>query len=147
MKHKDCDNCHQDIAFCYKYLEKGGEKRLEMCAQCPKLREIYGETSPHAFLRCPECRLDVHELRRTKECGCASCYSTFESEIFSLLQKPASGETVHIGHKPQTGSDLNLSEKISSLHLALNDALQHEKYELAAQIRDEISSITNGRAP
>jgi protein arginine kinase activator len=90
---------------------------------------------------CKVCDLTYAEFKETSQLGCSQCYSTFSSLIGPLL-KQIHGSTQHVG-KPyrrtvRLGSHM---EELARLKLELREAVQHEKFEKAAELRDQIHQL------
>lgn len=93
-------------------------------------------------VRCASCGLLYSEFTKTGRLGCATCYTTFHAQLKTLLRK-THGATVHKGTRP--GGDTSLREErrhLRALKTELERAVRREEYERAAEIRDEIESLT-----
>lgn len=112
--------------------------------------------------QCHSCGELYDDFIKTGLLGCPECYDIFEDRLDSVL-KHIQGNTKHLGRKP-----LNMSEKMRNtgentvkkvaktnkdnknkdsevelLKADLNKAIQEERYEDAAIIRDKIKKIGN----
>lgn len=110
--------------------------------------------------QCEKCGELYDDFIKTGLLGCAECYDMFEDRLDPVL-KNIQGNVKHVGRKP-----LNISEKMQNigenekkettekekttenneleqLKKELNKAIQEERYEDAATIRDKIKNIND----
>lgn len=97
--------------------------------------------------RCECCSATFDEIRRTGRVGCGNCYKTFEKELSPTLLR-IHGRTLHVGKRPGAAPECQTSDagnqetskeqRIKSLKEQLAQAIEHEEYEKAAVLRDEI---------
>jgi protein arginine kinase activator len=125
------------------------------------LGEIFGDNENVSLpgfvdknsLTCDECGMTYDEFINTGKFGCANCYDAFSSKIDSIL-KNLQGANTHIGRKTRvTKNVLNKEEviksekedtkksKLDTLKDDLKKAIAEERYEDAANIRDEIKKL------
>ena len=100
--------------------------------------------------RCGGCGSSINDIKRTGKVGCADCYDTFFSELMPTIRN-IHGNTEHIGKRPNaieyTVEDDGKSEtddktdRLSALKAELKQAIADEKFERAAQLRDEIKGL------
>ena len=111
---------------------------------------------------CENCGEDYDNFIKTGLLGCADCYDVFENKLDQVL-KNMQGSTKHVGRKPlnieeklkkigenqiknsnqnKTNNE-DKNEKLESLKKELNRAIEEERYEDAAKIRDEIKAMEN----
>ena len=111
---------------------------------------------------CENCGEDYDNFIKTGLLGCADCYDVFENKLDQVL-KNMQGSTKHIGRKPlnieekmkkigenqiknsnqnKTNNE-DKNEKLESLKKELNRAIEEERYEDAAKIRDKIKAMEN----
>jgi protein arginine kinase activator len=102
-------------------------------------------------LTCNECGMTYDEFIEKGKFGCANCYDTFSNKIDDILKK-IQGSDTHIGRKTKaTKTVLNKEETIQNnnedrsqvdiLKEDLKKAIAEERYEDAANIRDEIKKL------
>jgi len=90
---------------------------------------------------CPQCGYDLAEFQSSNRLGCVGCYTHFREQV-----KPILGmyhrHVSHLGRVPQgvSGAPSRQGE-ITRLRVALEKAIQNEKYEEAARLRDLISDL------
>jgi protein arginine kinase activator len=91
-------------------------------------------------LRCPTCNFSQADFKKAGRLGCADCYVTFAEGLEGLLKSMHKG-TRHIGKVPRgRQKSRELSLRLKQLNQRLEDAVSAEKFEEAAQVRDEIKA-------
>ncbi len=108
-------------------------------AVSPRFHDLFSQVfSQRQEDACPDCGQTVTEVRRTGRLGCPSCYATFYREVSSRVGEQTL-QHGHIGVLPKRLRPLRWTylerERIRD---RLNEALQDEEYEKAAELRDEI---------
>jgi protein arginine kinase activator len=99
-------------------------------------------TSPKRTITCSGCGHTLEDFRRRGRLGCSDCYETFGTQLADMLER-MHGAIKHVGRIPGVDLvDVERREQISSLELALEDAVRDEAYERAANLRDELKSLT-----
>ncbi len=92
---------------------------------------------------CPACGLTSSQFRSRGRLGCPRCYDTFRRSLLPLLER-VHDATSHKGRCPGTTTQLSGGDdKLTELRHSLRDAITAENYELAAQLRDKIRSVTH----
>ncbi|ADG81129.1 UvrB/UvrC protein [Thermincola ferriacetica] len=100
----------------------------------PKVSSAYGA-------KCPGCAFTDAHFAKIGKLGCDKCYHTFEEKIDPLLRR-IHGTNKHTGKVPfRTGGTLKIRKGIDSLKLELQQAVKHEEYEKAAELRDKIREL------
>jgi len=90
---------------------------------------------------CPKCGLTVENFDEHGKFGCSHCYEHFH-EAMEHLVFPYHGAKEHVGKRPKNWRPpLDLEEELKVLKLKKARALEHEKYEEAAQFRREIEQL------
>jgi len=92
-------------------------------------------------VKCPSCGLTFAQFQTTGRFGCAQDYEAFGELIRPRIER-FHDATQHVGKVPGgNGSGLARAGRLRALRAQLSDAVEHEAYERAAGIRDEIRSI------
>lgn len=92
-------------------------------------------------LVCPNCGISFREFRSQGRLGCPHDYIAFEAELLPLLEN-IHGETQHCGKFPKRAPDASRRQyQLIRLRNDLRSAVEDEKYEEAARLRDEIRSL------
>ena len=172
MKDK-CDKCDQPATYHAVEIVKGKKIEKHLCDQCAT-EDGMGVKSAHApinqlltnFVKasgisekpegassldmtCPDCGMQFSEFRDKSLLGCAGCYAAFEAPLASLLERAHEGGNHHIGKVPRRGGSGGEQRQllITRMRKRLNDAVEAEDYELAAQLRDDLTDLeTDGGA-
>lgn len=91
--------------------------------------------------KCPECGLSYTSIINKGKMGCASCYQTFQDYIFPLLER-IHGKANHRGKVPQKITpEIKARTEFYQLQRELEEAIEKEEYERAAELRDRIRKI------
>jgi protein arginine kinase activator len=92
-------------------------------------------------IRCEECGLTYAQFSKIGRFGCGSCYKSF-SERLDPLFKRVHGNTAHVGKVPKrTGGLIQDKREIENLKKEMMTRIEHEEFEQAAKIRDQIREI------
>ncbi|MCD6162097.1 MAG: UvrB/UvrC motif-containing protein [candidate division Zixibacteria bacterium] len=93
-------------------------------------------------LKCPNCGLTFSEFGQVGRLSCAECYNTFRAELTTLLRR-IHGSAEHRGHVAQTANEeyKSLREE-NRLRDELQRAIEDEDFEMAAELRDRIRSLS-----
>ncbi|HTS19018.1 MAG TPA: UvrB/UvrC motif-containing protein [Verrucomicrobiae bacterium] len=90
---------------------------------------------------CPVCGFTQAEFKKTGRLGCSNCWETFEGSLATLLKAMHKGDH-HVGKVPvRAMHSLALNGQMQELTGQLEKAVREEKYEDAAQIRDQIREL------
>ena len=104
-------------------------------------------------LKCNTCGLTYDDFTHTGKFGCSDCYNAFERKLDSIL-KNLHGSNRYVGRRLKENKSENVKvniknienqekeeTKLEKMKRNLNKAIQEERYEDAAKIRDEIKKI------
>lgn len=164
-----CQNCHKRVASVH-FSQKINNKKVDMylCEQCANEKSQFGmslplnindffsgligfgTTAPYLTsapqdLTCDKCGMSYSDFQKAGRLGCSRCYELFEDRLRPVIKR-LHGNTEHTGKIP--GKILNsvkASREVEKLKELLNKAIQAEEYEKAAEIRDKIKAIENGK--
>jgi protein arginine kinase activator len=160
-----CQRCKKKPATVHMTEIQGAEKKeVHLCEDCsqsegvtlkgqvsladflagliktPATREI----SKLAEMKCPECGITYLDFQAKGRLGCPKDYEVFQKLIEPLVEK-IHGSTEHVGKAPAhslSGDTLRL--RLATLRKQLKLAIDNEKYELAAELRDEVRRLEGG---
>lgn len=93
-------------------------------------------------LRCSSCGLTYAQFSRSGRFGCATCYQTFGERVEPIFRKVHSGNVSHHGKIPKrSGEKIYVRREVQELKEKLQEAINQEEFELAAQVRDKIREL------
>lgn len=164
-----CDNCQENDAVVHlTRIINGKKEEIHLCEDCAKksnkfkldsfnnisfqsmLSAILNENdnSDSSFINdnlnnnnCNSCGLNYSEFTKSGEFGCADCYLEFEDELETLFKR-IHGNKRHTGKKPANiEAEKEFQAEIDHLKAEMESAVEDERFEDAAEIRDEIHEI------
>jgi protein arginine kinase activator len=134
-----CEACAQEYLST---VEVGGIP--DEFSGAPKLppAETDDEESVEAGAKaCPHCGITFKQFRSQGRLGCPRDYEIFHQELLPLLES-IHGETQHVGKFPPKISETSRRQyELLRLKNELKTAIDDEKYELAAGLRDRIQTL------
>ncbi|HTM57493.1 MAG TPA: UvrB/UvrC motif-containing protein [Candidatus Udaeobacter sp.] len=92
-------------------------------------------------VQCPSCGLLYSQFRETGRVGCAECYNAFKFQLRPLLRRIHGGLECKAKQPPRQGGDVSRARQIQRLHDELQRLVEHEEFERAAAVRDEIRRL------
>lgn len=93
-------------------------------------------------LKCPRCGFTQADFKKSGRLGCPECYRTFSEGLSGLLKTMHKG-TRHVGKTPEAlRSSSENANRLKALQKQLEKAIESEKFEEAAQLRDEIKQMS-----
>ena len=155
-----CYFCKENEATVH-FSQVAGDKvrKVDICEACAKakgftdpgsismLGDLLGEFATDQMpsetegVRCPECGFTQANFKKTGRLGCAACYETFDAGLRPLLKAMHKGER-HIGKVPRKSVQVSeLTERLKALEKDLALAVKEERYEQAANVRDEMRAL------
>jgi len=162
-----CTHCGQKEATLHYQQNKNGHKsEMHLCADCAKemgllgsdmlfsggfnfnglLNQLLGTpvtAAPSAGAVCDKCGERIDEFRSTGFLGCDRCYDVFADAVESMLTR-IQPDTTHRGRvSGEEGEKFRRTNRLKELKEQLQKAILEEKYEQAAQLRDQIRAIQN----
>jgi protein arginine kinase activator len=159
----ECSHCQKPTQVTYKEMANNISSCTQMCSDCPILaKKLHGgidssipKNNTFPLLHCALCMTTSETVQTGNPLGCNHCYVVFEdlllekfvsentlskSTIKEFLVSPST--SLHKGKSPnQAATNIPLSNELSSLAVALSDAIQKEHYEQAAWLRDQIKEL------
>jgi protein arginine kinase activator len=142
----------QQKNLCGNCAESSGEvhpKTTTMKITTQALEELIGSlkgegAGTRAGPSCPGCTMTLAEFRTRGRLGCPRCYDTFHKSLLPLLER-VHDATSHRGRFPtQEPGQQAQPNTMQRLRNRLNEAIQAEDYERAANLRDEIQRLEHG---
>ena len=159
-----CEICKKNEATVHITKILNGEKQeFNICEECAKNKQGLDVTTPFSVqnvlngimdyisqtagkqnqveLKCENCGTTFSEFKKTGLLGCSECYKNFSSMLMPVIKR-MQGNSQHIGKIPKKyGKDIAEKRKILKLKEELQNAINSEEYEKAAEIRDAIRKI------
>ncbi len=160
-----CQNCNEGPATVHitDIVPPHGEKReRHLCEQCAEsegvtmkqhetfntlLAKFVGQKAAASLknvanLTCPKCGITFREFRAQGQLGCPHDYEVFSEFMAPLVERAHGGATDHVGKVPQRlGGAANEKTELHNLQRQLDQAVEREDYEAAAELRDKINSV------
>lgn len=158
-----CDNCKErDSVVTLTRSDAQGVTEEHLCEKCAAERGIETQlTAPKQPLtefilavqkqlpptlqestRCSFCSGTLRDFRTTGRLGCPYCYATFEASLRDLLRR-VHGNARHQGKRYQAplGAMAEEATMLSELRDRLRRAIEQERFEEAARLRDQIKVL------
>ncbi len=136
-----CRRCGKIAALTKLEVIRDGEKQeWDVCRSC--LTILLGETPQEEIKQCPTCGESLEEVLQTRRLGCPDCYLTFSSWLEERSRRY--GWPAYHSEAPiwtLLTSPLAREQKLQQLQADLKVAVEGERFEQAAQLRDEIRSL------
>jgi len=85
---------------------------------------------------CPVCGFTAEHLRKTGRLGCSNCYEAFREMLQDVLSDCQKGDS-HTGKTPKS----MIKYRQMNLQAALDEAVREERFEEAAELRDQLKSL------
>ena len=116
---------------------------------------------PGATPPCPSCSMTFAKFKDSGLLGCPTCYSSFQKRLSPLIARAHEGGEQHIGKVPRRaletlskdgngsriesllGGESEREQRLCEVRKRLNKAVEHEDYEQAAMLRDEMTRLAS----
>ena len=155
-----CERCQKNVATVHlTEIVKNEKLEKHLCEECAKeegytikthvsLQDLltafisaHGEADDMAGATCPDCGLSYMDFRNEGRFGCPNDYEVFREALDPLLEK-VHGGIEHAGKLPShAGESQRKQRQLMTLRRQLRDAVEREKYEEAAKLRDQIKEM------
>lgn len=163
-----CQRCHKNLATVrYAEVVDGKVTDRHLCEACmeqyqegratgfefsgppaPARRTVAPAVAPaaaHEQRTCPTCGMPLAAAGGVWRLGCPRCYETFGDQLEAVL-RDVQRALVHRGKNPHvTDARVRLRADLQTKRTLLRTLLRREKYEEAAQLRDEIQELETGQ--
>ncbi len=154
-----CSRCKQRPANVYFSQNINGNTcEYEVCSECAKelgllqgngsmfnLNHFFGDLfggvqsiSAAPSKACSHCGMTYREFANDGMFGCSHCYDAFSDQLPELMNR-LHGAQRHI--QPEQAEQNDKQSKIGRLKQEIQQAIEQEDYERAAQLRDEIKKL------
>ena len=157
-----CQRCGQNEASRHFKTTVNGETRSTyLCSACASMTssgagfsgvpfdfdlpalmsEILGLRSQRPGGTCPDCGMGMDELSKYGRTGCVGCYRYFAPALAPYVRR-VHGDANHTGRIPAgVAPVMARRRRIEELKGKLQEAVQEQAFEHAAELRDEIASL------
>lgn len=169
----ECQECHQRPATLhFTKIVNGKKTETHLCEKCAKEKgdfhpgsnsfsihnllsglldfEYPMAESPNTTvhnsndLQCPKCGMTYNQFAQNGKFGCEQCYETFGTRLDPIFKRVHGGNTTHPGKIPKRiGSGIHVRRQVTDLKQQIQQLIQKEEFEKAAEIRDKIRSLEN----
>ncbi len=144
-EHHLCEPCAQEAEIPHVAVQQKTMDEVWKLLQMSAMKAQKKQT-PKKTLTCTDCGTTLEQLRRKGRVGCQTCYSTFEQYLQGLLER-MHGSTCHVGRLPGLDGDaIERQRKIDEAQADLERAISEEQFERAAELRDQLNSLTRSTA-
>ena len=154
----NCSKCANPETIHLTQIVDGEVEKQNMCEQCPHAAKVgqsnsidlvsgpkpktkpivHGIRAIENGLCCPKCGFSQKSFEQFGRLGCPACYDVFADILKSVFQKAHPG-VKHKGKRPQATPVS--PQQIEALKRELQECVDSENYEKAAEIRDRISEL------
>ena len=113
-----------------------------LASQSSPKAEPVAEVAAEDEKSCSSCGMTMKEFNNGRLLGCANDYEELGESLEPIIEKNQGGNTTHKGKVPANApEDSKKQIEILNLRRQLEDAVENEDYENAAQIRDRIEHL------
>ena len=163
-----CQKCNKREAIRHESVrvEDGSWAEVHLCEQCAEkgdtgvfsqaslVQALIESAAQLAGVRpagpakaCPACGITYAEFRARGRLGCPHDYEVFLPEMLPLVERIHHGGAQHVGKSPaSTYGRSEADRELIELRRALSEAVQGERYEEAAKIRDRVRALEEGKS-
>ncbi|NLK17945.1 MAG: hypothetical protein GX304_05485 [Clostridiales bacterium] len=154
-----CSECKVNPATIHiTNIINGVKKEMHICAECAKKYESLGGfkfVNDDFFMpllgfdlddlsvkvkACPTCGTRLSDFNKSGYLGCADCYSAFGDSLRAVIKR-VQGSLKYVGKVPLDDSETTQLREYERLSAELKKAIEEERYEDAAKIRDKLRKI------
>ena len=155
----NCDICSKLATVHLTQIVNGKIHKIDLCETCAKEK---GVTDPNGFsladllasgvenedfeavhkdLVCEECGFAPEDYKKLGRLGCPRCYENLAPMIAPMLAHMHKGVS-HVGKNPENTLIREVSrQKESDIKAQLQLAIEEERYEDAAKLRDQLMQL------
>ncbi len=159
-----CQKCHKNQATVHIKNSINGEvTEMALCRECAEQENlnsffqfpsdklfsgffsdsIFGAEPLPKSKSCPVCGCTRADLASGGKPGCAKCYEVFSDELARII-RGIHGNTLHSGSRPGKHMEqIERNQKLESLKKELQQSIEEQNFEKAAELRDIIKALEN----
>ena len=158
-----CDSCQEKATVFYTQVTEGKLKKFVLCEACAQKKgitnvddllmgsDLLGNSPPQTKVQdivaelnqedCSSCGFSLDDFRKVGRLGCPECYQVFYRELAERLPSMHKGG-VHKGYLPEgVAMKQAFKSELACLTDKLESAIEDERFEEAAMLRDKISKV------
>lgn len=155
-----CNECKINQATVHiTKIINGIKKEMHICGECAKKLESLGgfklvnesgnfmpmlsfslEEGKSKGKICSSCGTKLSDFNNSGYLGCTHCYTEFADYLLPIIKRVQRG-LKHIGKIPKDNGELSAVREYERLSTELKAAVEEERYEDAASIRDKLRKI------
>ncbi len=161
-----CENCNKrEATVIISTAINGIKTQKRLCAECAEKENtmpffnigadslfsgffgdsVFSARGAGEQKRCSVCGQSRRELAKSGRAGCAKCYEVFSDELDRIIHG-IHGSAQYTGTLPGKHSEnAEIRKKIQELKNEQQAAISEQNYERAAELRDEIKALENGK--
>ncbi len=164
-----CQNCSKREATTHiKRVVNGETAQMYLCSSCAAqlgyndvfsdfgmnfgdfFASVLGEGikgKASAIKRCEQCGSSYTDISKSGKLGCANCYQTFYEELLPTIQR-IHGKTAHNGKNVNDTvieTEADSADEVEKLRNEMKTAVEGENFEKAAELRDKIKRLEEGK--
>ena len=133
-----CDACAQREGI----MPKAQQQHVPIAELLTGLVVDKASVKQIAGMTCPHCGMTFIEFRNNGQLGCPSDYDAFERALVPLVERAHEGASHHIGKVPRRLDTPRATDNdLIRLKRRLDKAIEDERYEEAAMLRDKLKAI------
>src|SRR5262245_50622035 len=153
-----CQSCENPATVHLTDIVNGKKKVLHLCKPCAEKQQLLSQKELNfpaivqaligqhvgalsdelARLTCPVCGIKYMEFRAEGRLGCPHDYTVFRAGLQPLLQRIHKGAERHVGKSPARLPPQQAVQSEIELRSQLRAAVDEERFEEAARLRDLI---------
>lgn len=151
VEYNVCDECAATVSPHHAKINK--KKKVDTLSVENLLKDLLSQQeaigvkmglegdAPAELPVCPSCGLEFLRYKQTFMLGCPDCYDAFGEYLLADLKK-IHGATEHMGGRLAVSRSLiDLQARLRTLRHELDECVQSENFDRAAQLRDQIRRI------
>lgn len=150
-----CEKCGQNEASMhFVTTENGITNETYLCSDCAgdmgfaawpySIKDMFSSLLPpqQTYRKaCSHCGTSLADVKRSGYAGCPHCYTDLREEMLPMI-KAIHGSVTHTGSVPKHREETSKKDTAAEqLRAKLKQAIEQERYEEAAQMRDQIRNM------
>jgi protein arginine kinase activator len=154
-----CHHCDNPATVHLTQILNGQMHKMDLCESCAQSKGVtnpenlsigslmekdeLGGDSILSSMVCESCGTTHQDFKKGGRLGCEACYHVFRPVLDPLLDGMHAGSK-HLGKIPSgSESRVRFEQTIEGLRKELQDAVEKEDFEKAAELRDKLHDLEN----